>query len=195
ITDYPGNNASVSEVYAGLRAAIPMHVKNMIAAFKKIPGTNEINAEDFQKMMLHRGMDYYMLKYSCILVNGECYQIYPNGLQYTRRWMTQMHGKKMVSRMFDFANKFNNLNLHEQELALIYPIVLCTDDHTLDDPETVRSIKACFSYALYAQMCVTRKEQNAKMLFEQLFKVLELLNPLNAIYEKSVGSLVLEKTD
>ena len=49
----------------------------------------------------------------------------PNGLQYTRQWMNKIIGEEMVEAMFEFAKKFNALNLTEEEHALIYPVVIC----------------------------------------------------------------------
>jgi hypothetical protein len=50
----------------------------------------------------------------------------PNGLQYTRQWMIKILGEEMVEVMFDFAKKFNALNLTQEEHALIFPVVICS---------------------------------------------------------------------
>ncbi|CAF0892663.1 unnamed protein product [Didymodactylos carnosus] len=144
ITDYPGNNASIEDIYAGIKASIPVHVKNMITNFKRI-------------------------KYSCTFVNGECFNMYPNDLQCTRHWMLVMHGEEITNKIFEFANKFNELKLFPEEHALIFPIVLCKEDETLNDKETISSIQTCYSYVLYSQMCSNRKEHDARRLFDQLF--------------------------
>lgn len=49
----------------------------------------------------------------------------PNGLQYTRQWMIKVMGEETVEAMFDFAKKFNALNLTHEEHALIVPVVIC----------------------------------------------------------------------
>lgn len=49
----------------------------------------------------------------------------PNGLQYTRKWMNKIIGEEMVETMFEFAKKFNDLTLTEEEYSLVFPIVLC----------------------------------------------------------------------
>jgi hypothetical protein len=48
----------------------------------------------------------------------------PNGLQYTRQWMNKIIGKEMVETMFEFANKFNALNLTQEEYSLVFPAVI-----------------------------------------------------------------------
>lgn len=54
----------------------------------------------------------------------------PNGLQYTRQWMTRIIGEEMVQTMFEFARKLNNLQLTDQEHALIFPAVICVKGKT-----------------------------------------------------------------
>lgn len=49
----------------------------------------------------------------------------PNGLQYTRQWMNKIMGEDMVQTMFEFANRFNALCLTYEEVALIFPVVIC----------------------------------------------------------------------
>jgi len=50
----------------------------------------------------------------------------PNGFQYTRQWMIKILGEEMVEVMFDFAKKFNALDLTQEEHALIFPVVICS---------------------------------------------------------------------
>ena len=57
---------------------------------------------------------------------NESYTMLPNGLQYTRRWMTEIIGEDMVQNIFEFANQLNALNLKADEYALIFPIIICS---------------------------------------------------------------------
>lgn len=57
----------------------------------------------------------------------------PNGLQYTRDWMTKIIGLDMVQTMFEFANKFNSLGLTQEEHALIFPAVICVKGFSNDE--------------------------------------------------------------
>ena len=56
----------------------------------------------------------------------------PNGLQYTRQWMIKIIGEDMVEAMFTFANKFNALNLTQEEYALVFPVIICTKGKRAD---------------------------------------------------------------
>lgn len=49
----------------------------------------------------------------------------PNGLQYTRQWMMKILGREIVETIFDFAEKFNQLNLTSEEYAMIFPVIIC----------------------------------------------------------------------
>ena len=49
----------------------------------------------------------------------------PNGLQYTREWMVKVLGEEMVDTVFNFAKRFNALELTIEEQALILPVIIC----------------------------------------------------------------------
>lgn len=117
----------------------------------------------------------------------------PNGLQYTREWMNKIIGDEMVRTMFQFADKYNELQLTHEEHALVFPVVICVKgacacapagillcshvrhclaaDETLQDQETIRSIQYCYLYALYIQMLTTRAQSQAKAIFRSFLKV------------------------
>ena len=95
----------------------------------------------------------------------------PNGLQYTRPWMIKIMGEEMVETMFEFAKEFNALNLTQEEYALIFPVIICTTDETLNNQERVRHIQYCYLYALYTQMLTTRTQLEAKTVFRNLLQV------------------------
>lgn len=57
--------------------------------------------------------------------NGQCYFIGPDGFQYTRYWMDQLHGKELSDAMFDFCQCFRELNLSESEFSLVLPLHAC----------------------------------------------------------------------
>ena len=112
----------------------------------------------------------------------------PNGLQYTRRWMITIIGEEMVQAMFNFAQRFNALELIDEEYALVFPIAICAQgkldclsstssrtsrslDDTLVDHKTVRNIKYCYLYALYMQMLTRRTNAEARALFRNLLEV------------------------
>jgi len=193
IEDFPGQSSSLHDIWAGLTDAIPSHVKNLIAFAREMPAVNEIGLDDFHKMMNNRLFDFWLIKHAPLIRNNESYMMLPNGLQYTRQWMTRIIGEEMVQTMFDFARKFNNLQLTDQEHALIFPAVICVKDDSLRDQATIRSIQFCYFYALYNQMLLTRNQSQAKEIFLHLLQIFAYLPLLNELQEKRVGSLVPPK--
>ncbi|CAM4795194.1 unnamed protein product [Rotaria magnacalcarata] len=128
IKEFPGDYSSVQDIWAGLTDAIPFHVKNFITFAREMPAINEIDLDDFNKIMNNRLFDFWLIKHAPLIHNNESYIMLPNGLQYTRQWMNHIMGEKMVETMFEFARKFNELNLTQEEYALIFPIVICVKD-------------------------------------------------------------------
>ncbi|CAF3593609.1 unnamed protein product, partial [Rotaria sp. Silwood2] len=132
------------------------------------------------------------IKHAPLIRNNESYIMLQNGLQYTRQWMNKIIGEEMVEIMFEFAKKFNELNLTQEEYALIFPIVICIKDKTINDQETVHHIQCCYLYALYTQMLATRTQLEAKTIFRNLLQILSFLPLLNELQEKKVGSIIPE---
>ena len=50
----------------------------------------------------------------------------PNGLQYTRQWMCKIMGDEIIKSIFEFATTFNALNLTNEEYALVFPVIICS---------------------------------------------------------------------
>ncbi|UJR36452.1 hypothetical protein I4U23_029175 [Adineta vaga] len=195
IDDYPGKSSSLQDIWAGLTDAIPFHVKNLITFAREMPAVNEIDADDFHKIMNNRLFDFWLIKHAPLICNNESYMMLPNGLQYTREWMNKIIGEEMVQTMFQFANKYNELQLTHEEHALIFPVVICVKDETLQDQDTIRCIQCCYLYALYIQMLTTRTQSQAKTVFRNLLQIFAYLPLLNELQEKKVGSLVPPNTD
>ncbi|CAF2123009.1 unnamed protein product [Rotaria magnacalcarata] len=187
IKEFPGDYSSVQDIWAGLTDAIPFHVKNFITFAREMPAINEIDLDDFNKIMNNRLFDFWLIKHAPLIHNNESYIMLPNGLQYTRQWMNHIMGEKMVETMFEFARKFNELNLTQEEYALIFPIVICVKDKNLNDQETVHHIQCCYLYSLYTQMLTTRTQLEAKTVFRNLLQIFAFLPLLNELQEKQVG--------
>ncbi|CAF1161154.1 unnamed protein product [Adineta ricciae] len=192
---FPGDQSSLQDVLTGLTDAIPFHVKNLITFARQMPAINEIDQDDFHKIMNNRLFDFWMIKHAPLYCQNESYIMLPNGLQYTRQWMIKIIGEDMVEAMFTFAKKFNALNLTQEEYALVFPVIICTKDETLDDQEAVRHIQCCYLYALYTQMLTTRTQSEARAVFRSLLQLLTLLPSLNELQEKPIESCVQNTAD
>ncbi|CAF2522868.1 unnamed protein product [Rotaria sp. Silwood2] len=183
ITEYPGDNATVAQFFA----TFPKTVEVVL------PGMVNISSTNLHKMILHRSFDWYMLKYCCLLNdNGQGYMISSDGFQYTRHWMDIVYGVEMADAMFKFSRCFHNLNLTEAEISLVMPLQICHTDLTIEDEEIQQMLRACYLYALYQELCENRGAQEGRILCSKILQVLDQLVPLNELYEKNVGSRVLE---
>lgn len=94
-----------------------------------------------------------------------------NGLQYTRRLMTQLIGKKTTDALHEFCAALHALNITQVEHSLIIPIILCLPDKHSADSQKLHTLKYCYMYALYIQLCTTRTESEAKIVFENILQV------------------------
>ncbi len=94
-----------------------------------------------------------------------------NGLQYSRRFMNKFIGKTTTDALHEFSERLHALNLTQIEHCLLISIVICQPDSQLIDPETVHVIKHCYMFALYIQLCSTRTEGEAKILFDHILEV------------------------
>ncbi|UJR09645.1 hypothetical protein I4U23_013879 [Adineta vaga] len=195
IKDFPGDRSSLQDILTGLSDAIPSHVKNLITFARQMPAINEIDQDDFHKIMNNRLIDFWLIKHAPLIRQNESYIMLPNGLQYTRQWMDKIIGEDMVEAMFTFANKFNALNLTQEEYALVFPVVICAKDDTLDDQEIVQRIQCCYLYSLYTQMLTTRSQNEARTVFRSLLQLLTLLPSLNELQEKQCGSVTQDIMD
>ena len=106
-----------------------------------------------------------------LFYQNESYVMTCNGLQYSRRFMNKFIGKTMTDGIHQFSERLHVLNITQIEHSLLIPIVICQPDPQFLDPETVHTIKHCYMFALYIQLCSTRTEDEAKILFDNLLEV------------------------
>ena len=94
-----------------------------------------------------------------------------NGLQYSRIFMSQIIGSQTTDYLHEFCQRLQGLNLTQVEHSLMIPIILCLPDEAIVDAEHVHIIKYCYMYALYIQLCATKTEEEAKIMFENILQV------------------------
>lgn len=186
INEFPVEQNTLQDILSGLADAIPFHVKNLITFSRQTQALNEIDMDDFNKIINNRLFDFWLIKHSPLLRNNQSYIMLPNGLQYTRQWMLKILGKELVETVFEFAERINQLNLTSQEYALIFPVIICRQDETLNDQEAVSNIRLCYLYALHAQLLTTRTQNEAETVLKNLLQILALLPILNELQAKQV---------
>lgn len=97
--------------------------------------------------------------------------------------MNQMIGKLTTDVLHEFSKRLHDLAITQVEHSLIITLVLCQPDPHLRDQESIHVINHCYMYALYIQLCSTRSEKEAKMLFDNILEVvIYMLNKIIGFY-------------
>ena len=65
--------------------------------------------------------------YSQLYINGQSFVLLPNGIFYTRQWAELIAGKEVIDSIFDFCEKFNQLQLIDCEKALLFALIITND--------------------------------------------------------------------
>ncbi len=55
---------------------------------------------------------------------GESYTVFENGLVHTRAWSEKTCGKETTDAIFDFCERFNELELFDSEKAILVPFIM-----------------------------------------------------------------------
>ncbi|CAF4435675.1 unnamed protein product, partial [Adineta steineri] len=98
-------------------------------------------------------------------------------------------GTKLSDDIFDFCQRFHNLNLSDTEFSLVLPLHMCYNDSNVDD-ETRQMLRSCYLYALYMELCQNRGEIEGKIMCSKILQVLELLIPLTELYGQKAATCV-----
>ncbi|UJR36171.1 hypothetical protein I4U23_028905 [Adineta vaga] len=194
ITEYPGSNATVNQIWEGIQQSISIDVTLMLNFARDMPGFNELNTHDFTYILNNRIFDFYMIYNYPLFYKNESYIMTVNGLHYTRFFMNQIIGKITTDALHEFAERLHGLNITQVEHSLIIPIVLGLPDDQLVDSESVHIIKYCYMYALYIQLCTTRTEDEAKAVFDQILQIVDSITIVNKLCKENIGEIVLEKS-
>ncbi|CAF0817865.1 unnamed protein product [Rotaria sp. Silwood1] len=194
ITDYPGANATLKEMWLGVQATIPEDITELVDFAKDVPGLNELNVNDFTRILNNRAFEFWTIMHYPLFYKNESYIMTKNGLHYTRYFMNQIIGKKTTDALHEFSARLHALNITQVEHSLIIPIILCLSDEQFIDSENVHIIKYCYMYALYIQLCTTRTEDEAKSVFENILQITKSIGLLNELCKKNIEELKLDNT-
>ncbi|CAF1126527.1 unnamed protein product [Rotaria magnacalcarata] len=159
-----------------------------------MPGLNELNQSDFAKILNTRIYDFWMILNYLLFYNDETYIMTPDGLQYTRYFMNQLIGNTTTDALHDFAKSLHALNITQVEHSLIMALVMCQPDQQLKDQESIHVINHCYMYALYVQLCSTRAENKAKILFDNILEIIDRITYINELCKQNIGKIVMDKT-
>jgi len=193
IREYPGDNATFAEFLNSVRLSCEVYTPTIVVYIQELPGFKNLNLKSLQRLISYRVFHWYLVKYHELYNdNGECYFLAPNGFQHTRYWMNQFHGRELADAMFHFCKCFREINLNEMEFSIVLPLCICYYDSTMEDHEIIQMLESCYRYALYAELCYNRGENQAKIMCSKIFQTLKLLIPIFELYQKEIASRILE---
>ena len=124
---FPGHDASFEEMFKELSERNIPHVMRIAASFLRVlPGLNELSICDLATMIKRGFIDFHVVTFSKLFINGESYLFLSDKYQFTRDWMIKIRGKEKTEIKFKAAEALNKLNLTTHEKALLIIFLLTT---------------------------------------------------------------------
>ena len=124
---FPGHDASFEEMFKELSERNIPHVMRIAASFLRVlPGLNELSICDLATMIKRGFIDFHVVTFSKLFINGESYLFLSDKYQFTRDWMIKIRGKEKTEIKFQAAEALNRLNLTIHEKALLIIFLLTT---------------------------------------------------------------------
>ncbi|CAF1262508.1 unnamed protein product [Rotaria sordida] len=194
ITNYSDINITYEHMWDGVQASIGVHVNELTGFARDTLGLNELNSIDFIQILNNRVFDFWIVLNYPLFHKNETYIMTPNGLPYTRYFMNKFIGKTTTDALHEFSQRLHALNMTQVDHSLMMTLVICQPDQQIKDQENIHIIKHCYMYALYIQLCSTRPENQAKILFNNILEIIDSINSLNELCKKNIGKIVLDKT-
>jgi len=103
------------------------HIMRIAASFLRVlPGLNELNICDLATIIKRGFIDFHVVTFSKLFINGESYLFLSDKYQFTRKWMIKIRGKEKTDIKFQAAEALNSLNLTIHEKALLIIFLLTT---------------------------------------------------------------------
>ncbi|CAF2851584.1 unnamed protein product [Rotaria sp. Silwood2] len=188
------SNITYEQMWNDVQVGIAVHINEIIGFVQDTPGLNELNLIDLIQVLNNRVFDFWIVLNYPLFYKNETYIMTPNGLQYTRYFMNIFIGNKTTDALHEFSKRLHALNVTQVEHSLMMTLVICQPDQQLQDRENIHIIKHCYMYALYMQLCSTRAENEAKILFDNILEIIESIGLLSELCKKNIGKIVLDKT-
>lgn len=184
---------TIEQILYTMPKTLEVLVRSSVFYVQELPGMTNIDMVTLQQMILHRSLDWFLLKYARLFnKNGECYLVSADGICFSRYCMKTFLGDDFTDAIFKFCRYLHDLHLTDIEMSLILPMQICRPDATTKDSEIPSMLRACYLYTLYEELCQNHGEHEGTMLCRRILQILDLLVPLNEHYEKHIGSRVLQ---
>ncbi len=116
---YVPKEASLDFILNEISTSYPLLIKVCTAFIQHVPGFSELPKKHFLDIIKRNNVDFYMLVYSHLFIDGDSYIFLSNGFQITREWLNKIRGKEKTDFQFETAQSINDLGLNEKEKAVL----------------------------------------------------------------------------
>lgn len=121
------NQFSLQTVRQALKISLGQFGKNMVYYFSNMPGFEEISTLELINLISRKMSILIGLCITRLFINNENYfYLSEGGIQYSRYWMSMVFGEYLCNLIFYYHSKLNVLDLSEEEMSILIPIVLLT---------------------------------------------------------------------
>ncbi|ESP04319.1 hypothetical protein LOTGIDRAFT_136477, partial [Lottia gigantea] len=163
-------------------------IKSVVDFAKGIPGFTLLNQDDQVTLLKAGTFEVLLVRLSCLFDPDTNTLMFTGGrLNCVLVFQISCGAGFLLDSMFDFAERFNKLNLGDEELALFSAIVLLSPDRPgLRNLEQVEKIQNALTESLHNIININYKEDNT--MFAKLLMKTTDLRTLNTLHsEKSIG--------
>ncbi|KAL4225518.1 hypothetical protein ACF0H5_016206 [Mactra antiquata] len=185
----------IKEVYSKLIEGIPGLNDRILGFCNHVPDFTTLCSEDRDKLLKRSYYDLWTLSYAEYFRNGRSYWILPSGEIYSAEAMRKILNDEMVDTIFQFADKFNALNVTDLEMGLLGGISLTTiDGLELADPDTVTSIHKKLLDALAFEIKQNHNGHYAHIL-KEFFSLEPLMAAVNRLQREIIANFSTKKLE
>lgn len=163
-------------------------IKSVVDFAKAIPGFCFLSQDDQVTLLKAATFEVLLVRMACLFDPESNTMMFTCGRMFKREVsQTTSSAGFLLDSMFDFADRFNKLNLTDEEVAIFSAIVLLSPDRPgLRNVEQLESFQMKLTECLQSMITANHKEDNT--LFAKLLMKTTDLRTLNTLHsEKSIG--------
>jgi len=98
--------------------------KYFLDFINQLPGLKDLSDNDFGFIVRNKIFDFFLLHHAPLFFKNDCFLFLENNIQYSKKWMDQITGKKFADELFRFCREWNKLKLTLKESTLVIPAVI-----------------------------------------------------------------------
>ncbi|KAK3082888.1 hypothetical protein FSP39_008096 [Pinctada imbricata] len=170
-------------------------IKSVVNFARLIPGFSHLSQDDQVTLLKAATFEVLLVRFACLFDPETNTMMFADGKLFKRHpSQASTNAGFLLDSMFDFAERFNALNLSENEIALFSAVVLLSPDRPgLRNTEHLESFQMKLTECLQTVIAANHKEDST--LFAKLLMKTTDLRTLNMLHsEKSIVELLICRT-